>query len=70
MAITELLDRSLNDKSLLFLTTSRPEATPDSFIIAKRCTDCSPLFLSSGEIGGEVLGLVSIFASVFHPCHW
>ena len=59
--------RGSNHKSLLFLTTSRPEATVDSFIIAKRFTDCSPLVPSSGEIGaqsGKVIELISIFASL------
>ena len=46
--------RGLPHKSLLFLTTARPEATPDSFIIAKRFTDCSPLGPSSGEAGAEL----------------
>ena len=56
VAITEELAevRGLPHKSLLFLTTTRPEATPDSFIIAKRFTDCSPLGPSSGEAGAEL----------------
>ena len=40
----------LNHKSLLFLTTLRPVATPPSLIIAKCFNDCSPQVPSVREL--------------------